>query len=130
MLRENSLAYPDPNDPSARRHPWALDALPLVIDAAQWQTVAAALKQRATLIDLVLRDTDATLVFVEVRQRSDARHGGAGASIGRAKQRRIVLAARHWLLRYAGEPPPCRFDAVLLDDAGGIEWLRAAFDAE
>ncbi len=56
LLRENSLAYPDPNDPSARRHPWALDALPLVIDAAQWQSVAAALKQRATLIDLVLRD--------------------------------------------------------------------------
>jgi uncharacterized circularly permuted ATP-grasp superfamily protein/uncharacterized alpha-E superfamily protein len=56
LLHENSLAYPDPNDPSARRHPWALDALPLVIDAAEWRVLAAALKQRATLLDLVLRD--------------------------------------------------------------------------
>ncbi|MDF1485844.1 YraN family protein [Ramlibacter sp. H39-3-26] len=78
-------------------------------------------------IDLVLRERDGTLVFVEVRRRRDARHGGAGASIGAAKQRRIVFAARHYLMRL-GAPPPCRFDVVLVED-GGVEWLRAAFDA-
>ncbi len=36
--------------------PWELDALPLIIPADQWRTVAAALEQRATLLDLVLRD--------------------------------------------------------------------------
>ena len=44
-----------------------------------------------------------------------------------AKQRRLILAARHWLLRH-GEAP-CRFDAVLID-GDRLEWLRAAFAAD
>ena len=44
-------------------------------------------------IDLVMRD-GATLVFVEVRQRQDMTHGGAAASIGPAKIRRLVRAAQ------------------------------------
>ena len=78
-------------------------------------------------IDLVLRAPDGTLVFVEVRSRAQASHGGAGASIGAAKRRRIVLAARHYLLRFR-QPPPCRFDVVALDGEH-IDWLQAAFDA-
>jgi putative endonuclease len=85
-------------------------------------------------IDLVMRAPDGTLVFVEVRQRSNASHGGAGASIGAIKQRRIIFAARHYLLRFASLPP-CRFDVVLVNGALSersevlIEWLPAAFDA-
>jgi putative endonuclease len=85
-------------------------------------------------IDLVMRAPDGTLVFVEVRQRADASHGGAAASISAAKRQRIVLAARHYLMRFAS-PPPCRFDVVLVNGALGdqagaaIEWLPAAFDA-
>ncbi len=65
-------------------------------------------------IDLILRERDGTLVFVEVRRRMDATHGGAAASVGASKQRRLVLAARHFL---AGmDPlPPCRFDVVAID---------------
>ena len=78
-------------------------------------------------IDLVMQTPDGTTVFVEVRQRTNTHHGGAAASVGGAKQRRIVFAARHYLMRLR-EPPPCRFDVVLLEP-GGIEWLQAAFDA-
>ena len=78
-------------------------------------------------IDLIMRERDGTLVFVEVRQRASGSHGGAGASISALKQRRIVFAARHYLMRLASEPP-CRFDVVLLQ-AGDVQWLRAAFDA-
>lgn len=78
-------------------------------------------------IDLIMRDREGTLVFVEVRRRASAGYGGAGASIGGIKQRRIVYAARHYLLRL-GQEPPCRFDVVLLD-GGELQWLRAAFDA-
>jgi len=77
-------------------------------------------------IDLVLREPDGTVVFVEVRSRSGQAFGGAGASIGAAKQRRIVLAARHYLMRL-GAPPPCRFDAVLVEES--VQWIRGAFDA-
>jgi len=76
-------------------------------------------------IDLVCLD-GAILVFVEVRLRTNRDFGGAAASITPSKQRRIVLAAHHFL---AGKPlPTCRFDAVLLDGAG-IDWIRNAFDA-
>jgi putative endonuclease len=77
-------------------------------------------------IDLVMRD-GATLVFVEVRKRASRAFGGAAASVLGAKQRRIVFAARHFLMRWP-EPPPCRFDVVGVE-AGRIDWLKAAFDA-
>ncbi len=81
-------------------------------------------------IDLIMRDRDATLVFVEVRQRSSTQYGGAGASVGWAKRRRIVWAARHFLSRF-DQVPPCRFDVVAWDgEAADPEWLQAAFDAE
>lgn len=78
-------------------------------------------------IDLVMQAFDSTLVFVEVRQRTSRSHGGAGASITPTKQRRIVLAARHYLLRLR-QLPPCRFDVVLVEP-DGLQWLQAAFDA-
>lgn len=74
-------------------------------------------------IDLIMRD-GRTLVFVEVRQRSRGDFGGAGASITAAKQRRIVLAARHWLARHGD--CACRFDCLLIDGEC-LEWLRDAF---
>lgn len=78
-------------------------------------------------IDLVMRAPDGTVVFVEVRQRATAAFGGAAASITATKQRRIVFAARSYLMRLR-TPPPCRFDVVLVEYAG-IQWLQAAFDA-
>ena len=80
-------------------------------------------------IDLICRDGEST-VFVEVRLRSRSDFGGAAGSITSAKQARLILAARHWLVRH-GETP-CRFDCVLLDglDTHNIEWLRNAFAAE
>ena len=79
-------------------------------------------------IDLIVRDPDGTVVFVEVRSRSRQDFGGAGASISATKQRRIIFAARHYLMRLR-TPPPCRFDAVLMD-GDSVQWLRAAFDAQ
>lgn len=87
--------------------------------------VAAGPHRRGGEIDLICRDTDGTLVFVEVRQRASVSHGGAAASIGRDKQRRIVLAAQHFL-RTLPDLPACRFDVVAIDGES-IEWLRAAF---
>ena len=77
-------------------------------------------------IDLIMRENDGTTVFVEVRTRKSVGHGGAAASISAVKQRRIVFAARHYLMRLR-EPPPCRFDVVVIDGQD-IQWLRAAFD--
>jgi putative endonuclease len=80
-------------------------------------------------IDLICRDGKTT-VFVEVRLRTRSDFGGAAASITATKQARLILAARHWLLRH-GETP-CRFDCMLLDglESKNIEWLRDAFSAD
>jgi putative endonuclease len=78
-------------------------------------------------IDLIMRAPDGTTVFVEVRQRGSASHGGVGASISTLKQRRIVFATRHNLMRLR-TPPACRFDDVLIEPSG-IEWLPAAVEA-
>lgn len=89
--------------------------------------LAGGPRQRGAEIDLICRERDGTLVFVEVRARRSAGHGGAAASISHAKQQRIVRAAQHYLLRF-DHLPPCRFDVVAID-GGEIAWLRGAFDA-
>ena len=78
-------------------------------------------------IDLIMQSPDGTVVFVEVRQRSRSDFGGAAASIGVRKQRRIVFAAQHYLLTWR-QLPPARFDVVTIDGAAA-QWLQAAFDA-
>ncbi|MCF8147158.1 MAG: YraN family protein [Sulfuritalea sp.] len=78
-------------------------------------------------IDLIMQDQDSTVVFVEVRKRTSTRHGGAAASVGRVKQRRIVFAAQFYLLKLR-TLPPCRFDVVEVTPEG-LAWLQAAFDA-
>lgn len=77
-------------------------------------------------IDLVMQDR-AALVFVEVRARSSASHGGALASITPAKQRRLIVAAQHFLQRHA-QVPACRFDVVAIEGER-LEWLRHAIEA-
>ena len=92
--------------------------------------VARGPNARGGEVDLILCEPDGTLVFVEVRTRRSASHGGAAASVGTIKQRRLVLAAQHFLQRFK-TLPACRFDVVTIEGPGvpaRIEWLRAAFD--
>lgn len=89
--------------------------------------MAAGPGARAGEVDLVMKDADGTLVFVEVRQRSTQAHGGAAASVGHSKQRKLIYAARHYLSRMPVWPP-CRFDVVAID-GDELSWFKAAFDA-
>ena len=77
-------------------------------------------------IDLIMRE-DAVLVFIEVRARADARHGGAAASITPAKQRRLIRAAQFYLQRLR-TLPACRFDVIAID-GDALHWLRNAIEA-
>jgi putative endonuclease len=80
-------------------------------------------------IDLIMQ-AGTVLVFVEVRLRRSARFGGAAASIDQHKQQRLIHTAQHYLATLK-KMPPCRFDAVLMDDAEGrnAQWLKDAFGA-
>ncbi len=82
---------------------------------------------RAGEIDLVC-DHQGTLVFVEVRARSDVDHGTPEETINEEKRRRIITAARHYILTQGidEESRPCRFDVVAV--AGGeITHFQDAF---
>jgi putative endonuclease len=89
--------------------------------------LAGGPRQRGAEVDLILRDADGTLVFVEVRSRRDGGYGGAAGSVSAAKRRRIVRAAQHYLMGLA-VVPPCRFDLVAIEGET-LQWLPGAFDA-
>jgi len=91
--------------------------------------VAENYRGRFGEIDLIMRD-GAALVFVEVRLRRNADFGGAAASIDTRKQQRLIRTAQQYLAGLA-HIPPCRFDAVLMDDTQGanVQWLKNAFEA-
>ena len=94
-------------------------------------------------IDIIARDGE-TLVFVEVRLRSNASFGGAAQSIDARKQARLINAARHYLLKTGlTDAQPCRFDAICMNavasasaaksepqDNSAIDWIRDAFRPE
>ncbi len=89
--------------------------------------VAGGPYRRGGEIDLIMHTPQGTLVFVEVRARAQARQGGAAASITPLKQRRLVRAAQHYLLRWKC-PPPCRFDVVAVEGEV-LHWWPGAFEA-
>lgn len=90
------------------------------------QIIATNFRVKGGEIDLIARQ-GAYTVFVEVRLRTRSDYGGAAESITRTKQRRIILAARHWLHRHGDTP--CRFDCVLIE-GGQMQWLQDAFSAD
>lgn len=83
-------------------------------------------------VDLVMLDGP-TLVFVEVRYRSNARYGSGADSVTFGKQQRIIQAARRFLQCHKQyQQCPCRFDVVSIGDKNGkavMKWIRSAFDA-
>lgn len=56
FLKENGVTYNVYGDPSGLSRPWHLDIIPFLISEAEWQKIEAGLIQRATLLDLILKD--------------------------------------------------------------------------
>ena len=84
-------------------------------------------------IDLIVLDdgtaegTDVeTIVFVEVRYRKNSRFGGAAISVTPAKQRKISLAALHYLQSKKSDNAVCRFDVLAFSDTD-TQWIKDAF---
>lgn len=56
LIVENGVTYNVYADPKGTDRPWALDPLPLVLTAAEWQVIERGVIQRATLMDRILAD--------------------------------------------------------------------------
>lgn len=78
-----------------------------------------------------------TLVFIEVRYRANRRFADAAASVSARKQRRILSAARHFLMRFPEHAErSIRMDVIALqacedrqDEEPQMRWIRGAFEA-
>ena len=82
-------------------------------------------------IDLVALD-DRTVVFVEVRTRSNSRHGHPVETIDRKKQIRISDLANAFIQRHQLQDCSVRIDAVTVvfeDGMPAIEHYQNAFDS-
>lgn len=83
-------------------------------------------------IDLIMQDRN-TLVFVEVRSRQTARHVSPLESINPTKQRRLILAARYYLMqKKLHDRVDCRFDCIGITGSGKdneLTWVANAFPA-
>ena len=79
-------------------------------------------------IDLIMKDGK-TLVFVEVRLRTNSQFGSAAASITPQKQQKLLRTAQHYLQQHGD--CACRIDAILMDKANmqHIEWIHNAISA-
>jgi putative endonuclease len=91
------------------------------------------LRCRAGELDLVALDGD-VLAVIEVRQRGQARFGGASASVTRRKQRKIIRAAGFFLQRrIQWQSRLMRFDVFAVEGPPGhahrMLWLKDAFRA-
>ena len=81
-------------------------------------------------IDLIMQDKE-TLVFVEVRYRTHADYGSGIETITAPKRKRIIAAAKYYLLdQCLYDKIHCRFDVMGIDAKKTMTWIKNAFTTE
>ena len=55
-IRSDGVTYNVYADPKGRSRPWELDLLPFILSAEEWRPIAAAVAQRARLLNAILGD--------------------------------------------------------------------------
>ncbi|HWB75118.1 MAG TPA: YraN family protein [Nannocystaceae bacterium] len=100
-------------------------------------TLACNVELANAELDIVAKDESAnepTIVFIEVRSRSDDALGHPHETIDADKRSRVIRAATAWLVANdLWERTAVRFDVITVlgpdPSTATIEWLRAAFEA-
>lgn len=98
------------------------------------QLISRNYQCRAGEIDLVMLDPGPAdtevLAFIEVRLRGPGARVDSIDSIDERKQRRLVSAARHFLMSHPEwRKHACRFDVVGIDGRQGeLRWIPGAFE--
>ncbi|PIE25420.1 MAG: YraN family protein [Neptuniibacter caesariensis] len=81
-------------------------------------------------IDLIMSDGD-TLVFIEVRFRSQSHYGGAATSVSFIKQSKLIKTAHYFLSHNRQhQNKTCRFDVIAFEyDGAPLQplWYKDAF---
>lgn len=96
------------------------------------RVVTRNFRARTGEVDIIALDGN-TLVFVEVRARSNPAFTSAAGSVDRRKQRRLYNTAQRFLQRHPQwRDLPCRFDVVAFEPRQSASelapnWIRGAF---
>ncbi len=84
-------------------------------------------------IDLIMKDKD-ELVFIEVRSRTHHEYGSAAETVDINKQRKLIRAAKYFLMEnHHRNLPCCRFDVIEFnqqDTQQKINWIKDAFQLQ
>ncbi len=106
------------------------DAATVWLERNGLRILARNFRTRTGELDIVALDRDC-VVFIEVRSRAHARFGGAAASVGPRKRKKLLRTAQGFLQRHpALAAQPCRFDVLAYEQAApGPRWIRGAFSA-
>ena len=96
-----------------------------------YRIVARNLRSSVGELDIVAEDGQ-VLVFVEVKARRTDTFGGAIHAVHQRKQAKLIQLAAQYLARHHIKDRLCRFDVVLLQNAGAaapqIEHIQNAFE--
>jgi putative endonuclease len=120
----------DPRHASGRA--WELAASDLLAKRGI-DIIARSYRCRLGELDIVGID-GATLVVIEDRARASHARGSAVETVGARKQRRIINATRHFLMRNpVWFARPIRFDVIAVDGIDTaqprMQWIKGAFQA-
>ena len=110
----------------------AEDAAQAFLEDQGFAIVERNYKTRAAEIDIVAKEAD-TLVFVEVKARGAFSRGGPREAVSPAKQQKIILGARFFLMERGLADVRVRFDVVAVyeeNHAFRIELIRNAFQTD
>jgi len=93
------------------------------LQGAGYRILERNFRSRGGEVDIVARDRDGTIVFIEVKTRTSLAFGLPQQAVTSRKQRQIAKGALSWLSRHRCHDQAARFDvvAVLLHDDGRAE---------
>ena len=103
------------------------DLAAVELERRGYAILARRYRTRYGEIDIVAR-VDDTLVFVEVKARTNGERGTAVEAITPQKQRKLALMAADYLARHELANIACRFDVVAID-GDVVTLIPDAFDA-
>lgn len=106
----------------------------LMIREAGLELIARNFNTRMGEIDLIAQSGN-TLVFIEVRARSNTRFSSAAGSVDRRKQARLIRTAQYYLKKHPARAHcACRFDVIAFEPPQStaeqpVRWIQGAFTA-
>jgi putative endonuclease len=110
---------------------WGEDLAVQHLTAAGLQVLARNWRCREGELDVVAREPDGTVVFVEVKTRRTDVFGQPSEAVSRTKAARLRTLACRWLLEHPAGGAPLRFDVVSVvrppSGAPRLQHLREAF---